>query len=82
MYCNIFKLVDDASSSNEIVATCILNCIYVRLLLHPFMVVTSSLKWTKLHSSSHLFLKLTIPYLGKLCWEKVLKFWTSPETFP
>ena len=57
------------------------NCIYVGLLLNLFMAVTSSLKWTKLHSS-HLFLNLRIPYLGKLCWEKVMKFWKSLETFP
>ena len=29
------------------------SCIYLRLLLHPFMVVTSSPKWTKLHPSYH-----------------------------
>ena len=50
--------------------------------MHPFMVVTSSLKWTKLHSSYHLFLMLRITYLEKLCWEKVTKFWTSDENFP
>ena len=58
------------------------NWIYVGLLLHPFMVVNSSLKWTKLHSSYHLFLKLRIPYLGKLHQGKVTKFWTSDKNFP
>ena len=58
------------------------NCIYLGLLLHPFMVVTSSLKWTKLHSSDHLFLTLRILYLGKLRWGKVTKFWASDENFP
>ena len=42
------------------------NCIYVGLLLHPFMVVTSSLKWTKLQYSYHLFLILRSEYL---IWE-------------
>ena len=42
------------------------NCIYVGLLLHLFMVVTSSLKWTKLNS--YLFLTLRIPYFEKLHW--------------
>ena len=43
------------------------NCIYVGLLLHLFMVVTSSLKWTKLNSF-YLFLTLRIPYFEKLHW--------------
>ena len=58
------------------------NCIHVGLLLHPFMFVTSSLKWTKLHASYHHLLTLGIPYLGKLCRQKVTTFWTSDENFP
>ena len=58
------------------------NYIYIGLLLHSFMVVTSSLKYTKLHSSCRLFLTLRIPYLGKLCWGKMVKLQTSDEDFP
>ena len=58
------------------------NCIYIGLLLHSFMVVTSSLKHTKLRSSHRLFLTLRIPYLGKLCWGKMVKLLTSDENFP
>ena len=57
------------------------SCIWVGLLLHLFMIVTSSLKWTKLHSY-HLFLMLRTPYLGKLRQGKVTKFWSSDENLP
>lgn len=57
------------------------NCIYGGLLLHPFMVVILSLKWTKLHSYYHLFVTLRIPSLGKLCRQKVMNFWTSDKIF-
>ena len=68
MYCNIFKLLDDASFSNEIASTCILQ-----LHLH---------RNVELHSSYHLFLTLRIPHLGKLCRRKVMQFRTSNENFP
>ena len=57
------------------------NCICIGLLLHPFM-VTSSVKWTMLHSSYHLFLMSRIPYLEKLHQGKVMKFWISDEKSP
>ena len=49
------------------------SCIYIGLLLHPFMFVISSLKWFKVHSSYNLFFMLRVPYLGKLRWQKVMK---------
>ena len=47
--------------------------LYLGLLLHPSMVVTSSLKWAKPHPSYHLFVTFRIPHLGKLHRGKVTK---------
>ena len=44
-----------------------------RVVVASFHVVTSSLKWTKLHSSYNLFLMLRIPYLGERRPGKVTK---------
>ena len=42
------------------------NCINIGLLLHPFMVVVSSLKWPKLHSFYHLFSHAQNTLFGKI----------------
>ena len=55
--------------------------LYLGLLLHPSMVVTSSLKWAKPHPSYHLFLTFRIPHLGKLHRGKVTKIFPD-ENFP
>lgn len=56
------------------------DCIYVGLLLHSFIVLTSSLKWTKLRSSYNLFRILRIRYLGNFRREKVTKIFKKNES--
>ena len=75
-------MLDDASFSNKIAATCILRLHLRRVVAassHRFDLLPKVDQASFFLSS---FLILGIPCLGKFRWQKVRTFWKREENFP